>query len=845
MREPLLAPLAALAAGILLSRILGFDPHELIWPPAALILLAGLAYRKKLRRAALLCLLGLLIFAGALIDTLHRPGPLPQLDVQPRETVLLAGCVVDPPGSYEGREQFVVELAPRARANVNLYLKEGEEPPALRYGQLVELEGRVRQPHNFNNPGSFDYAGYLARRHIYWGISVSSPQRIKIQQGSCGSKLQSVLFRMRTAALDRLDTLYPNKPQEVAMLRANLLGDASKLERVWKDEFRRTGTYHALVISGLHLTVLAACLLFLFRILNLSLGMTLLLTSIAAWFYAFVTTSNTPVLRAACGLTLYLLGRYFFRRPRVLNILAFTAIAFLIVDPDQLFDPSFHLSFLSVAIIAALAVPFLERTSAPYQRALSGLADPGRDLHLRPAVAQFRLELRLLSETIWLWTKLPKQWSLIPMGGVLRILLYGYELALVSAIIQIGLALPMAAYFYRVSFTGLLANPIVVSLMSLAVPVGYLAMLTGWSLPVHAAEWLVAASLRLAAHFAAWEPAWRVPPPPFWVFAAFLASLLAVAITVRILKRWRFPALISLSAAWIVLVIHPFAPRIHPGALELTAIDVGQAESLLVGLPDGPLMLVDGGGIPTYGGRAKPRLEIGEDVVAPYLWSRSIRKVNVLVSTHAHEDHIGGLFALMENFQPTELWTGAVPESPPWTHLRSEALKRGIKIVELREGRNFLYGGARFNVLAPAPEYEPAELARNSDSLVVRMSYGEHSFLLTGDAERRTEELMLDRGLIQPTDVLKVGHHGSRTSSTEALLNSARPLFALISCGYENSFGFPHPELIDRLHYQGTLLLRTDLDGASTIRTDGRRFQVETYNWPAQPQSAFARRSAF
>jgi competence protein ComEC len=844
VQEPLLAPLAALAAGIVLSRTLGIEPREIAWTHAALILLAGLAYYRKARRIAVLCVLVMLVSSGAAIDTLHHPGPPPQLDAGPRETILLSGCVVEPPSLYEGREQFVVELAPRARANVNLYLKEDEQPPNLRYGQLVELEGRVRRPHNFANPGSFDYAGYLARRHIYWGISVSSNQRVKVQPGSCGSPMQAVLHGIRTAALDRLDRLYPNKPAEVAMLRANLLGDASKLERIWKDEFRRTGTYHTLVISGLHLTVLAACLLFLFRILNLGLGMTLLFTSIAAWFYAFATTSNAPVLRAACGLTLYLVGRYFFRRPRVLNVLAATAILFLIVDPDQLFDPSFHLSFLSVAIIGALTVPFLERTSTPYQRGLSELNNPERDLHLPPRVAQFRVELRLLAETAWLWTRFPKQWSLLPMAGFLRILLYIYELAVVSAVIQIGLALPMAVYFYRVSFTGLIANPIIVMLMSLAVPVGYVAMLTGWSLPVYAGEWLVAISLRLASYFAAWEPAWRVPTPPVWLFAAFLGSLLAVAITIRTLKRCRLPALLSLAAASIVLVVHPFAPRIRRGIMELTAIDVGQGESLLVGLPDGHLMLVDGGGIPTYRG-PKPRLEIGEDVVAPYLWSRSIRRLNVLVSTHAHEDHIGGLFALMENFHPNELWTGAVTDGPPWSRLRSEAVRRGVKIVEMREGRRFLYGGAHFQVLAPSRDYKPAEQARNNDSLVIRMSYGEHSFLLTGDTERRTEEWMVDSGLIQRTHVLKVGHHGSRTSSTDALLDAARPLFAVVSCGYDNSFGFPHPELIERLHAHGTQLIRTDLDGASTVQTDGRRFTIESYNWPMPPASMFARRSAF
>jgi competence protein ComEC len=280
----------------------------------------------------------------------------------------------------------------------------------------------------------------------------------------------------------------------------------------------------------------------------------------------------------------------------------------------------------------------------------------------------------------------------------------------------------------------------------------------------------------------------------------------------------------------VLLVRHPFPPDVHPGELELTAIDVGQGDSLLVLFPDGKRMLVDGGGIPAFGRIARSQLDIGEDVVAPYLWDRGFRTVDVVALSHAHADHAGGLAALIADFHPREVWTGVTPDGPEWRAVHDKAVAVGARIMPLRAPGRFAFGGAAIEVLAPSANYLPADEPKNNDSLVMRVTFGQRSLFLSGDVERGIEQEMDYTNELRPTDVLKVAHHGSRTSSTEEFLSVVRPAFAVISAGFENSYGHPHPTVMGRLREHHAAILRTDVDGMITIRTDGQRIHVETHS---------------
>jgi competence protein ComEC len=833
LRNPLLPPFFAFAGGVVAARFVSFNTPELGLAIAALAVLAAFAFWKSTRRIALAAALAACCFAGALVAVIHRPAPPPEIDAAASEVVILSGCVVNPPVFSADREQFTLELAPHARVRVGLYIKPGERLPDFDYGRMVELDARMRRAHNFRNPGSFDYAAYLARQDIYWSASGRAAS-LRFLPGRCGSRFSKVIFDLRSAALHRLDKLYPGDTYASAMTQAVLIGESSNLEKVWTEHFRRTGTYHTIVISGLHVTVLAGFLLFLLRVCFVPEPIALSATMLAAWLYALVAGWQAPAVRSAAGFALFVLLRYLYRRSRVLNILAAVALAFAVLDPEQLFDASFQLSFLAVGLIGALAVPIIERTSGPLALGLASLADRDRDLHMPPRAAHFRVELRLLSETLSFAmrrTVSPGAWLAVE-GLAARIGIFCWDLTVISAVMQFGLALPMAVYFHRVSITGLSANLLIVPLMSAVIPVGFVAVFTGWRFAAALAGWLLRTSESIALWHVGWEPDWRVSDPPVWLAAALVIAV----VTLTLVFTRRRAALFALGANAMLLVLlvwHPFPPRTEPGSLEVTAIDVGQGDGLFLAFPDGKLMMLDGGGLAAHGSSRQPRLDTGEDVVSPYLWSRSIRRLDAVALSHPHEDHIGGLAAIVDNFRPKELWIGAVADTPEWRHLEQTARRRHVRIVRLECGQRFRYGGAGIEVLAPLPDHDPSADAPNNDSLVLRVSYGRRSFLLTGDIERRVERQLADAGTLAHTDVLKVAHHGSKTSSTEPFLDQVQPAFAVISAGFENQFRFPNAEVLDRLDALHAAVLRTDQDGLVSIRSDGNRIRFET---PLSPE---------
>ncbi|MEK6528467.1 MAG: ComEC/Rec2 family competence protein [Nitrospirota bacterium] len=784
----------------------------------------------------------ILVFVSGFLWSFMRAESLPDIKFPDKE-VSVQGIVVDVPEVSGEKSRFTIDdvymEGRHTPGKIRLsFLSEKEEIfdknktseyllPA--YGDQINAIAKLREPNVFHNPGIYSYDfkkdGIIAAGYV---------KQMRIAGNGTGPL--AWLYKKRQALGRIIDSSLT--ADNAAFQKAIIIGLQRGITQDIRDGFSSTGLAHILSISGTHFALLA---FIIFKIVKTSVKflpvrlltrMTLYITPTQVavittvpilFLYAFISGASTPTIRSLIMIFIYMLALFLGRKGQWLNSLAIAAIIILIWQPNALFELSFQLSFLAV-----LSIGYVLESKAEGRGQEAEFGSPGQH---PMSETQSRKLCRIAFEKI-------KTSVLITVAAVM------------------GTAPLVASHFNQFPLISPLANLIITPFICfIALPFGFFAGFIAllFNMSSMPASGLIDSAthfaLRLVKVFSDIPYSnLHVHNPSFVVIALYFASLAFLIkhpyrrvetnrredpilsaptlakggwgdFWIKNKSKWRFLPFM------LVVCLYLAAPHLSSGRdLKFTFLDVGQGDSTVVQLPDKKAMLIDGG-------MNDP--DMGRRVVAPYLWSKGIRHIDYLVLSHPHPDHYGGLIYVVNNFKIGEIWLNGRMISGAEDFFQKMQEKK-IPYQILKRGDVLKAEKYEIFVFHPYKEFHAFSTRggfseQNSSSLVLKIVSGDASVLFPGDIEAEAEDNLVYLGNRLRSDIIKVPHHGGRTSSSSGFLNAVSPQIAVASAGRDNPFNHPHPETVQRYEYAGIRFFRTDKDGAVTITSTGNSYEIQTY----------------
>ena len=695
--------------------------------------------------------------------------------------VAVRGFIVSEPEVKGEKVTYIVKVSSirpgysgafiKSRGKVLLTTLVNNEGSFFDYGRELVFEGVLSQPQGVRNPGGFDYRRYLAQKGV--GASVFSyAYAIEPGEGKKGNFLVQAGLRIRKRIVYVIENSLPR--QQAGLLNGMLIGYREGLSEEVQDAFSNAGLTHIMAVSGANVAFLILPLAFLLKLLRIRKAVANLMLIAFLILFVFVTGFEPSVLRAVVMASILLIAAILYREPDTYAALALSCIILLTASPCMLFNIGFQLSFG-----ATLAIVMLYR-------------------NIKKLIA---------------WPFLP-DWIM--------------EILAATLAAQLGVLPITLVYFNKVSLIAIIPNLLAVPMLELITILGmlmalvgqfslFISQLLGYLNSVFLSAVLYITKLASSVPFATIK---TVTPPfilavTYYIFVWFLLwykPLKGITLKPR-------HAAIALSFAAVFVL----TGSLQPGRLEVVFLDVGEGDSTFIRTYSGKTMLIDGGGSANPSRTSK----IGESVILPFLLDSGVSRLDAVIASHPHADHIQGLSDVLEQMKVDKLILPSLTDESGFAGLLQAAGDKNVQVSRCSEGETIRLDDRTYlQVLSPEQNCSVDEASLNNTSLVLKLCYGQTEVLFTGDAETEVEDELVADGSVLAADVIKIAHHGSLSSTGTAFLEKVNPLAAIISVG-KNYFGHPSPVTLALLEQSNVNCFRTDECGAVVMKSDGRTIKIK------------------
>ncbi len=687
------------------------------------------------------------------------------------KTITFSSAVIDIQATEKGYK-YKIKLEENGGIEMWFFNK---EKLSCAIGDTISGAGDFEEIGAVRNPGEFNFQDYFNRQNLYGWIFAEDHYAIQIDRND-NFQFNKFIYATRDKIRDHFKKYTPGIAG--SLLSALILGDKSDVEPSIRDSFAETGVIHVLAVSGLHVGYVLIILLLFKNMFRLPWGWDRLIVVLGLIFFVLLTGGKASVVRASIMAGLYVLAPVVNRQVNIWNIIGTAAFVILCINPLDLFDLGFQLSFLAV-----ISIVFFYN---------------------------------------WLNETLPEKLRVQNIEH--KSIRFVWALFLVSFAAQIG-TLPLTSFvFGKIPVIALIANVFIVPLIGLLVGIGFAILFLGW-LPgigyaFGNAAWLLGKIITSMTYFFSSLPysSLILSFTPFYIviYILIIVTIIMVCNTTR--RKY------SLFSVLVVFNMLVWEWSLDEQKMDIIFMDVGQGDAAIVMLPNDKTMLIDAG-------QRNHFEDMGNEIVLPVLEFLNIKKLDWVVMSHPHSDHIGGIISVLNKVEIDTIWDSFIPYSS-WTYknIIETVVDKNIKIIHPRQGQTMrLSENVFLEFFAPDSLFASTQRNVNNASIVFKLTYGKTSVLFTGDLEHEGDQFLLQYEHMLKADVLKVAHHGSITSSTASLLDVIKPDLAVVSVGRKNKFKHPSQIVMDRFKARSIQIHRTDVKGALWLQSDGRN--ISEVSW--------------